>query len=167
MTIDEPTELYTEEANFFDMPAQENKTLDVNIQKMKKKAMQAMNLLKSNDKQHKYRNEQLKNALMSPYAPISRRAGRSASFNSEINNSSVPFSSMAMSRGSFQHVQKKNKFAFLNKLKIGKERKHKERMNIEDIIVEEPLDEQKQHDQIKMKQLLKSSMHMKVPHPDN
>lgn len=56
------------------MPAnKEMNAIDLNLQKMKKKASQAMNLLKSNDKSHKYRNEQLKNALMSPYKPISRR----------------------------------------------------------------------------------------------
>lgn len=57
MTIDEPTELYDEEANFFDMPPKELNSLDLNLQKMKKKASQAMNLLKSNDKSNKYRNE--------------------------------------------------------------------------------------------------------------
>jgi hypothetical protein len=105
---------------------------------MKKKAMQAMNLLKSNDKSHKYRNEQLKNALMSPYAPITRRAGRSSSFHSEINNSSMPFSSIAMSRSSFER-QKKNKLGFLNKLKIGKEKKHRgdRLIVVEDVIEEE------------------------------
>ena len=38
MTIDEPTELYDEEANFFDMPPKELNSLDLNLQKMKKKA---------------------------------------------------------------------------------------------------------------------------------
>jgi hypothetical protein len=92
---------------------------------MKKKASQAMNLLKSNDKSNKYRNEQLKNALMSPYMPAGRRGGRSSSFNSVINDSSMPFSSIAMSRSSFSRSHKKGKFNFLNKLKIGKEKKYK------------------------------------------
>ena len=99
-----------------------------------------MNLLKSNDRSNKYRNEQLKNALMSPYMPVGRRGGRSSSFNSEINNSSMPFSSIAMSRSSFNRSHKKgSKYNFLNKLKIGKDKKSKnyDRLNIEDIIVEE------------------------------
>lgn len=50
-----------------------------------------------------------------------------------------------MSRGSFQRGQKKgSKFKFLNKLKIvGKEKKskHYDRLNIEDIIIEEEKNE--------------------------
>ena len=102
---------------------------------------------------------------MSPYKPMSRRGGRSSSFNSEINNSSMPFSSIAMSRSSFQRNNKKTKFAFLNKLKLGKEKKKHDRLNIEDIIIEE--DNEKPLEQSKMKNLLKNSVYIKVPDPDN
>lgn len=74
---------------------------------------------------------------MSPYMPV-KRGGRSSSFHSGVNDSSMPFSSIAMSRGSFSRNNKKQKFAFFNKLKIGKEKKvEQDRLNIEDIIVEE------------------------------
>jgi hypothetical protein len=53
----------------------------------------------------------------------------------------------------------------LNKLKIGKEKKKHDRLNIEDIIIEE--DKEKPLEQSKMKNLLKSSVHIKVPDPDN
>jgi hypothetical protein len=67
MTIDQPTELYKNK-NFelIESPEKGN-PFDMNMQKMKKKASLAFNMLKQNDKSHKYRNEQLKNALMSPF----------------------------------------------------------------------------------------------------
>jgi hypothetical protein len=77
---------------------------------------------------------------MSPYMPVGRKGGRSSSFNSEINNSSLPFSSIAMSRSSFERSQKKGlRFNFLNKIKIGKDKKSKnyDRLNIEDIVAED------------------------------
>ena len=77
---------------------------------------------------------------MSPYMPVGRRGGRSSSFHSEDINTSMPFSSIAMSRSSMKRGHKKeSKFNFLDKLKIGKEKKPKnyDRLNIEDIIVEE------------------------------
>lgn len=75
-----------------------------------------------------------------------------------------------MSHGSFTRAHKKStKFNFMNKLKIGKEKKDKkyDRLNIEDIIDEEPKEKNalEQSGQ-KVKNLLRSSIHMKAP-PDS
>ena len=134
MTIDEPTELYNHE-NFELIAPEESNVFDfdLNVQKMKKKASQALSMLKQNDKSVKYRNEQLQNALMSPYTPNQRPFGRerSHSFKSnKINSSSVPHSSMGMSRGSYNARNKKNsKFNFFKQFKDKKEERKKGKRN--------------------------------------
>lgn len=90
---------------------------------------------------------------MSPYTPNQRPYGRerSHSFKSnKINSSSVPHSSMGMSRGSYNARNKKNsKFNFFKQFKDKKEEKKKgkrnkqakdsgDRLRVQDIILEEP-----------------------------
>ena len=134
MTMDEPTELYNHENFELIAPEESNAfDFDMNVQKMKKKASQALSMLKQNDKSVKYRNEQLQNALMSPYNPSQRHFGRerSHSFKSnKINSSSVPHSSMGMSRGSYNARNKKNsKFNFFKQFKDKKEERKKGKRN--------------------------------------